>query len=134
MANPERGEFRLVAGAEAYTLRLTTNACCEVQDFSGVLFDEIQRLANKGSVVHLRYLLWASLRDQYPEMCTADEEGLRRVGNLIDRGGGLQGVKQQIRAFIALNADSGLAPKKESGGPRPLRAQVGTGVNSTLMH
>jgi len=34
MANRERGELTLAAGGTRYTLRLTTNSCCELESFA----------------------------------------------------------------------------------------------------
>lgn len=137
MANKERGEWTLVAGESRYSLRLTTNACCELEEFSGRVFDEIQLRANRGSLVNLRLLLWASLREHHSELATADKDGLARIGQVIDAAGGLTGLMAQIRAFLAWNADAGEAPKKAgeaSAGARPRNAQAGTGVSSTSTH
>lgn len=138
MANKERGEWTLAAGADRYVLRLTTNACCELEEFSGKLFDEVQARANRGSLIHLRYLLWASLQEHHADLATPDKEGLKRIGQIVDAAGGLLGLMQQIKAFIAWNAeDTGDVPKKAgeaSAGARPRSAQAGTGVSSISTH
>jgi hypothetical protein len=137
MANRERGEFTLIAGEATYVLRLTTNACCELEDFSGRLFDDVQTRTNRGSLVNLRLLLWAALQEHHADIATPDKAGLTRVGRIIDAGGGLLGLMKQIRAFLAWNADTGDTPKKAgeaAAGARPPVARAGTGDSSTLMH
>lgn len=137
MANKERGEWSLVAGESRYILRLTTNACCELEEFSGRLFDEIQMRANRGSLVNLRLLLWAALQEHHTELATPDKAGLQRIGAIIDAAGGLLGLMHQIKAFLAWNADTGDVPKKAGAaeaGARPRSAQAGIGVNSTSTH
>lgn len=137
MANKERGEWTLVAGPDRYTLRLTTNACCELEEFAGRLFEEIQARANRGSLVNLRFLLWAALQEHHADLATPDKDGLKRIGEIIDAGGGIPGLITQVKAFLLWNADSGEAPKKAgaaSAGPRPLVAQASIGVSSVLTH
>jgi hypothetical protein len=137
MANKERGEWILVAGDDRYTLRLTTNACCELEAFCGGFFEDIQAKANRGSFINIRLLLWAALQAHHNDLATDDDDGLKRVGDIFDAGGGLRKLMPQIKAFISWNGDMGDVPKKAGAagaGARPRSAQAGTGVNSTLTH
>lgn len=134
MANRERGEFRLVAGEKSYLLRITTNACCELEDLAARPLDSVISGANRGHVRDVRLILWAALREHHPELATDDKDSLKAVGTLIDAAGGLSGILAQVKALIALNADSG---EKGTGGAaaagaRPPHAQGGTGVSTTL--
>ncbi len=132
MANRERGEFTLVAGEQSYVLRLTTNSTCELEEFSGRLWDQILASCYRGSRVAMRLVIWSALREHHGDLATLQPESLTAVGRLMDDCGGVHGLTAQINALVALNADSGEA---ETGGAakagRPLDAQVGTGVSST---
>lgn len=134
MANRERGELTLVAGANRYVLRLTTNACCELEDMAGRLWPAILNGGQRGSLRDVRFILWAALREHHPDVATADPDGLKAVGRVIDAGGGVLGVHAQVKALLALNADSGEAVEegKAASGARPQQAQDGTGAASTL--
>lgn len=134
MANRERGELTLVAGANRYVLRLTTNACCELEDMAGRLWPVILNGGQRGSLRDVRLILWAALREHHPDVATADPDGLKAVGKVIDAGGGVLGVHAQVKALLALNADSGEAVEEGKAGARPQPAQGGTGVGSTSTH
>ncbi len=136
MANRERGEFRLIAGTSTYILQLTTNSCCELEDFTGRPFDEIQRGAKRGFVKDMRLILWAALWAHHPDIAAPTAASLQTVGSVMDEGGGVIGLHRQILAFIALNADPGepAAAGGAAGTGPPRRAQAGTGVNSMWTH
>ncbi len=133
MANRERGELRLVvAGGVSYTLRLTTNACAELEDFAdGRTSDEVTAGVNRGSFRDVRLMLWMALRDRHPDVATDDPACLAAIGDLIDAAGGRRAVIATLRALVLLNTDD-----TAGGAARPLRAQPGrpTGVSSTLTH
>lgn len=126
MANKERGEMTLVAGADTYVLRLTTNACCELEDKSAKLLDDIVRGAMRGSVRDLRWLLWASLQDKHHETVKSPVD----AGEVIDAAGGIQGVLRQMTAFMKLNADPDPPKAEEGAKPDPPAAQASTGADS----
>lgn len=127
MANRERGEMRLATPTQTYTLRLTTNACVDLEDRSGKLVDEVIRGAYRGSVRDLRWLLWASLQDGHADTVKEPTD----VGVIIDDAGGIKGVLAQMIAFVKLNADEH-APKEgvAPADPLPAQAEV-SGVDST---
>jgi hypothetical protein len=128
MANRERGEMTLVAGEVVYTLKLTTNACCDLEERSGQLFDDVTRAVNKGSVKAVRWLLWAALQAYHADTV----KGPPDVGPIIDAAGGLLGVVQQLTAFMQLNTDEEGAPEGSAkGGTRPPAAEVSAGGGST---
>lgn len=131
MANRERGEMILATPMHTYTLRLTTNACADLEDRSGKLVDEIIRGAYRGSVRDLRWLLWASLQNSHADTVLQPTD----AGRIIDDAGGIQGVLAQMIAFIKLNADES-APKEGGVAPAdPPQAQAeASGVDSTSTH
>ncbi len=130
MANRERGERVLAIGDQSFTLRVTTNACVEVEELSGRTWDQITGGLQAGSLRDARLLLWACLRDHHPTVATCDKEGLARIGELIDRMGGvLHDGLEPLAAFLRFNAEPAL---EEAGHGRPLKAQdVPTGAGST---
>ncbi len=131
MANRERGEFRLRVGDQAFTLRLTTNACAELEDLAGKPLDQVLKGLEEGRIASLREILWASLRDQHPEVATLDADAFRKIGDLVDRAGGIKEIRAQLRAFMKLNDE---APKDAAARP-PVApgtvARAGTGGSST---
>ena len=145
MANKQKGEFILKAGKQRYTLRLTTNAVCELEDFAGAqtkagvgrTWDQVLQGIDKGSLKDVRLFFWVALREFHPDVASDDIGSLKTIGNVIDQAGGLMGVAKQITALVTLNAaipdeeDTEAEPPKVD---RPPDAQVGTGVGSTPTH
>lgn len=101
MANRERGEQRLIAGAQTFTLRLTLEACLEVEDRAGKSLDDLIAGVNRGSVRALRWLLWASLQAKHAETIQRPDD----VGAVMDAVGTTASVLKQMTAFLLLNAD-----------------------------
>lgn len=131
MANRERGEVTLVAGGRVYTLRLTTNACCELEEYAGKTSDEVIAGVNRGSFSDVRLLLWMALRDKHPDVATETVEALTVMGDLIDAAGGRAAVIERLRVLVILNS----APEAKGGAARPRKAQARrTGVSSTWTH
>jgi hypothetical protein len=123
MANRERGEMTLVAGAQTYTLRLTTNACCELEDRSGKHLDDIFRSAYEGGIRDLRWLIWAALQDRHADAANTPAD----AGRIIDDAGGIQGVLQQMIAFMKLNTEGQVQaskPNDQAADPDPTEAQA----------
>jgi hypothetical protein len=133
MANRERGEMLLATPKHTYTMRLTTNACADLEDRSGKLVDEIIRGAYRGSVRDLRWLLWAALQDQHADTVVAPQD----AGRIIDEAGGIQGMLAQLQAFMKMNSEGG-APEGQvtaAAGDHPPGAQPkpeASGEGSTL--
>lgn len=132
MANQERGEMTLVCGAQTFVLRLTTNACCELEARSGKTYEEHLRDWNKlHRVTAFRWLVWVCLQDQHAEVAKTPE----MVGPILD-GCDQKQVMKVMAAFIAMNNDevkkliaAGLLSEQKADPPR---AQVDAGVDSTL--
>lgn len=139
MANQERGEFTLTAGGSSYVLRLTTNSCCELEEFCGRSFENVQQGANRNRLSDTRLILWAALQEHHADLALKTPDGLKAVGRIIDAAGGTLSARgkkffAQMVAFIALNADSGETEGGAATADRPLVAQAGTGGSSTSTH
>lgn len=128
MANRERGELGLVAGDQTYTLRLTTNACCELEDRAGKNYDEVVQNALRGSIRDIRMLLWGCLQDRHGDVVLTLDD----AGRLIDDAGGIRGVIEQLQRFVTLNADDSKVERSTGGAAAdPPHAQAGAdGANS----
>jgi hypothetical protein len=137
MANRERGEFPLVIGEQRYTLRLTTNACAELEDISGGrTFDQVMIGIRRGSVKDIRLLLWAALREHHSDIATDDPASVKAIGKLIDEAGGLLAMAGSMRALVLMNqneekTEPNAAGEGEDGIPR---TAGGAGVGSTSTH
>lgn len=108
MANKERGEFLITIGDRTYTLRLTTNACAELEDVSGGrTWDQVQMGIARGSVKDVRWLFWAAFRAHHPDIATDDPASVKAIGKLIDDAGGFAGLLARVRMFVAINQDEG---------------------------
>lgn len=110
MANPHRGQVPLDAGDVTYTLSMSINAMCALEDHLGRPIGEImmemyavQANPARLSVKLPRAVLWAALQDHHSEI---DEAG---AGGIID----LVGV---AAAMAAVTKAMTLAfPTKEKG-------------------
>ncbi len=106
MANRERGELKITAGEGTYTLKLTTNACAEIEDvFPGQSLDTVLAGLKHGSVKSLIILLWAALRECHPMIANDKPGSFRAVSDLVDRAGGITGMQAQVQEFLTLNSD-----------------------------
>lgn len=134
MANRERGELALVVGGVSYTLRLTTNACAELEDRSGKPYqDHLDAWTTKRSVVSFRWLIWAGLQDQHADIAPTPEA----IGPLIDQA---ENLPQVLAAFIALNLDvlkalitDGIVKPAQEGSARPPIAQASRNGRGTTV-
>lgn len=110
MANPHRGQVPLVAGEATYTLSMSINAMCALEDHLGRPIGEImlemyavQANPARLSVKLPRAVLWAALQDHHSEI---DEAG---AGEVMDHVG-------VVPALAAVTKAMSLAfPAKEKG-------------------
>lgn len=135
MANRERGEFTLKAGDQSYILRLTTNACCELEDFApGRNIDQVMAGFSRGSRKDLILILWTALRDKHADIATEDQASLKAIGGIVDEAGGMVGLIDQMVSFIDLNSPE---PEQVTEGEgdgkksRPRKARSGAGGGSS---
>lgn len=118
MANRERGEMRLQAGATEYTLRLTLNAACELEDRSGKTLQELQTAAvTRGSMTAFRWLLWGALQDRHGDSVKTPQD----AGQVLEAAGGIEALIDRMAEFMTLNAPpEEIAESNGQGGaPRP---------------
>lgn len=129
--NREKGEWPLTVGDQTFTMKLTTNAMAELEDFTerlgiGKTWDEIVVGLIRGKVSDCRLFIWAAMRAFHADVATGEVKdvgvkgspklvapGLARIGDLIDEAGGLTAIHDQIKAFVQNNA------KPEESGDRP---------------
>ena len=136
MANRERGESTLIAGKRAFTCRLGTHACAEVEDFSkGRTWQQIWLGMKDGSVKDVELFFWVALREHHPDIASNDRGCLKAVADVIDDAGGLRSDRLSgwIKDFIELNQDQ--SPEKgQEGGKQavadPPTAQADSGAVS----
>ncbi len=113
MANAQRGEVSFEASGKTWTMKIGTNAMCEIEDLTGKGISEVgQLLGNEktASITLLRAVLCGSLQEHHegitPRECSAlmDEVGIDIIGQKIGE------------AFQAA------FPKAKAGGSRPPKA------------
>ena len=102
MANPHRGEVSFKTPDAEYTLILSTNALCELEDETGKSLPSIMRDIER--VTTVRALLWALLRTKQPDI------SLSQAGEIIDRAGMAKTTEAIMRAISAAQ------PKAAKGG------------------
>lgn len=148
MANRQRGEITYRLGTKRYTLRLTTNAVCELEDFTaaqtklglgnGRTWDQVLQGIDRGSLKDLRLFFWVALREHHPEIATDDPASLKTIGTLIDEAGGALAVVKQVSKLLEANAaEQGKDDDQKEDVPkaeRPPDAQAGIGDGSSPTH
>lgn len=75
MANPHRGEVALHVGDKTYTLSLSVNAICELEELLGEPVTKIAASLRDPEGVRLttvRALVWAALRDHHEGVTMKD--------------------------------------------------------------
>lgn len=114
MANPHRGQVALKAGDATYTLCLSANAICELEDHTGRSISEIATSLNGNNVgmKTVRALVWAALQDHHPDV------DLKEAGRIITDAGMAETMEAVGNAFS-------LAFPEGDGGSRPPKAKVG---------
>lgn len=81
MANRERGEISFEADGQVWTLRVDTNAMCEIEDLTGKGVAEISKLLGSektATISLLRAVFCGALRSRHADVTA------KRAGELID--------------------------------------------------
>lgn len=134
MANPARGEVDLdvpdddPAKTRTYTLFLSTNAVCEMQQRTKQTYGQILRSIEDLDFANFREIVWASLKKYHAKQFPTAE----KVGDLIDDAKRYR-VQEAIMQLFILNLPPKAEEKQPEVGPdRPPAATDGTGDASTL--
>jgi hypothetical protein len=95
MANRQKGEVSMEIAGTSYTLALTIDAMCQLEDLfstpaKAALFQEVVALADRGSMRHLRGLIWVCLQKYHPDLALTD------VSDLVHQAGGLGVFGQKL--------------------------------------
>lgn len=135
MANKELGELSMDIGGETYTMSLTIDAMVRLEEMFStddkiMTFQQVAALADRGSMKHVRAMLWAVFVVNHPELKIED------MGKLIAKGGGLARFTKQLEDLAkASNPDPKDLQALGVKTPRPAqangRASRGTGAVST---
>lgn len=110
MANAQRGEVSFPAIGREWTIKLGTNALCEVEGALGKTISEIGRLMEdpeRVTLSALRVFIRAGLRAKHPDVTLED------VGNIIDDLGMAEA------ATLIGNANVLARPEAETGANPP---------------
>jgi hypothetical protein len=131
MANPARGEVDLVSETKTYTLFLSTNAVCELQQRTGKTYGQVLRSLEELDFSGLREIVWAVLKKFHRK----EFQTVERVGDFIDDVG-RNAIQAALLELFTLN----LPPKEDEpkaveglGRPPAAPDLDGTGANSTSM-
>ncbi len=143
MANRARGELTCKLGKTSYVLRLTTNAVCELEDFTaaqtttgiGRTWDQVLQGIDRGSLKDVRLFFWVALREHHADIASDAPASLKAIGTIIDDAGGALAVVKSITKLLTVNSavkedDEEEVPKAA----RPPGAQAGTGGDSNPTH
>lgn len=134
-ANPERGEVALVLppkeeGGEprSYTLKLSMNAAVLLEARLKRKVGEILGDAAMLSFTSIRDIVWLLVQKHHSDVFKDNEEGRKRVGDLIDDAGGVKAFFDTLQQLGALNT-----PEDKGGsGSRPQKTALdGVGDDST---
>lgn len=112
MANPFRGTVSLTAGDTTYTLSLSTNALCELEDHFGKSVSEVAGMlgTENVSIKTVRSVFWAALQDHHPDI------DIKAAGLLISDVGMQAAMEALGKAFRAA------FPEKSGSHPRKAKA------------
>lgn len=113
MANPQRGGVSFEASGKTWTMKIGTNAMCEIEEATGKAIAEVGRLLGNeqtASMKLLRAVFWGSLQDHHEGI------SLKECSDMMDEVG-VDVIGQKIgEAFQAA------FPQAKAGGSRPPKA------------
>lgn len=114
MANRERGEVSFEASDKTWTMKLGTNAMCEIEEATGKGMAEIGELLSNdktATIGLMRVVFWGALHAFHQDLTTA------QAGELIDEIGATRAGQLIGEAFTAARP-----VEKAGAGSRPPRA------------
>lgn len=132
MANPHKGEASFEASGKTYTLHLSADAICQMEDALDMGIVAIsQEMATWGKdakrirLKTIRAVIWAALQDRHPDV------DLKAAGELILAAGGVAAVVGALEQAFTL-----AFPPAETKGARPRKEapqrMAGTGASSSI--
>lgn len=138
MANKENGEVSIEVGGKNYTLAMTLDSMVALEEMFStpekpMTFQDVIDLSDKGSIKHLRGLLWSVLQAHHPEINVVKD-----VSAFVQKAGGLGPITVKLMQLAqetmadpkdleALGVKAGANPPQA-----PATAKTsGTGGNST---
>lgn len=88
MANRQNGEVSITIDGTVYTMAMTIDAMVALEEMFStpqktVTFQDVSDMCERGSMTHLRGMLWAVLQGHHPEVQIKD------VSRLVQAAGGL---------------------------------------------
>lgn len=138
MANRELGELSMDIGGDTYTMSLTIDAMVALEELFStpdkpMFFGEIAALAERGSMKHIRGMIWAVFQEHHPDL------RLKDIGKLVAKGGGLLRFNQQLAALAEVSKPdpkdlSSLGVRNPPAAQAERKASRGTGARSTSTH
>lgn len=127
MGNPHKGEVTFEAGGATYTMRLSVDALCSLEEITGksimVLAEELSD-PERMTLSRVRQVMAASLREHHPDLSLQD------AGELIIAAGGLTAMVGKIGEAFAAAFPEGQAGSGRGRPQKPGRRN-GTGPAST---
>jgi len=103
MANPHRGEVDIEIGGETWTLRLTLNAMCEIEEQTGKGLPEIVNILQHGKAggfSGMRAIVCAAARSNLPDLTP------EMIGEMIDISD-MQKIGHAINQLVSRSAPDG---------------------------
>lgn len=135
-ANRERGEVALEVSGRTYVMALTVDAMCALEAMFStpakfMTFQEITDLAERGSMTHIRGVVWAVMLEHQPEFKLSD------VSKLVRSAGGLTPLTVKLAELVAAaqpdqrDLDALGVKQPNANPPQAQAARRGTGAGST---
>lgn len=110
MANAQKGEVSFEALGETWTIKLGTNAMCEIEDATGESINTIGQSMNseKFTMRLMRTVFFCGMADYHDKLTE------RQVGNILDEIGFDKASDIMMRAFVLATpeAKKGANPRK----------------------
>lgn len=113
MGNAQRGEVSFEADGKTWTMKIGTQAMCEIEGATGKTIGEVGNLLGNektASMTLMRAVFWGALQHHHSGLSLKDAAGL------IDEIGGAEAGALIGKAFEAA------FPKAKEGGSRPPKA------------
>jgi len=137
MANRQNGEVSIEIDGKTYTLAMTIDSMVALEDLfstgdTTVTFQDVIDRSDRGSMKHLRGLLWSVLQEHHPEVAITD------VSRLVQKAGGLGAITVKLMELAkGTQADPkdlealGVKPEKNPPPAQDGGKTSGTGADST---